>query len=492
MRAAAYNRRTVNLNAFAGINAETAENLLPLNYSPLSYNFTFKKGALQSEMGIGEATVTSLTSSNSRHALAQLPDGKSPKTLHVYRKYDFTNQIRADKLIVRTSDNNYYETKLFQTDTFHAVTNLTAVGKDCSVCYRYNGSDLFILCSENGSLYTYDGTTTTEIAAAPKMTSMCVHAERVFATVSGEQNKVWFSDDFNPANWVVSGTGAGYISFDDEGGKVIKVVQFLNYVYVFRDFGIERITAYGDQTDFSVTKLYMSSARIYPDTIVSMGDAMVFIADDGLHICDGYNVRAAAESLNGFLPIDKQKVVAAGLNGKYYFAADLNFGADNINTVLDESDVTHINDSLVEFDLSNGSFSILRGADILGLTAVKVHTEASLYMTFHGANGGKIGRFTPNGKYFTDALPKYWTTGYTDLGYPSRRKTVREISLISSCDITLGVELDGECLEYEVKGGSLPARVIVNRCGSRLRVYIKTTVANITAITPPSVLVDIV
>lgn len=492
MRAASYSRRTVNLNKFAGINTEYVENLLPLNASPLSYNFTFEKGALQSNMGIDTAKMTSLTSSNSRHLLPSLPDGKSPKTIHVYRKYDFTNQIRADKLIVRTTDNNYYEIKLFEADTFHAVTNLTAVGKDCSVCYRYNGSDLFILCSEGGSLYTYDGTITTPINNAPKMTSMCVHAERVFATVSGEQNKVWFSDDFNPANWVVSGTGAGHISFDDEGGKVIKVVQFLNYVYVFRDFGIERVTAYGAQTDFSVSKIFMSSARIFPDTIVAMGDVITFMADDGLHVCDGYNVKAVAESLNGFLPIDKQNVVAAGLNGKYYFAADLNFGADNINPVLDEADVTHINDSLVEYDLSKGSFSILRGADISGLTAVKVHTEASVLMTFRGGNNTKIGRFVTGGKYFSAVLPKYWTTGYTDLGYPSRKKTVREISLVTSCDVTLGVEMDGQASEYPVTGGKLPSKIIINRSGARMRVYVKTSAANITAITPPSVVVDIV
>lgn len=132
------------------------------------------------------------------------------------------------------------------------------------------------------------------------MTSMCVHAERIFATVSGEQNKVWFSADFNPENWKVSGDGAGYIDFDDEGGKVIKVVKFLNYVYIFRDFGVERLTAFGAQTDFSVSKIYTASARIYPDTIVPLGDSIVFLTEEGLKCLDGYNVQNIFADLSDF------------------------------------------------------------------------------------------------------------------------------------------------------------------------------------------------
>lgn len=491
MRASAYSRKTVNLKVFSGINTETSDNLLPLSASPISYNFTFERGALQSGIGIITAKTTTLTSSAARHSLPALPEGKEAKTLHVYRKYDFTNNVRADKLIVRTTDDYFFETKLFETDTYHVVSNLTAVGKDCSVCYRYNGTDLFILCSENGSLYTYDGTTVSAILAAPKMTSMCVHAERIFATVSGEQNRVWFSDDFNPQNWTVSGTAAGYIDFDDDGGKVIKAVQFLNYVYVFRDFGIERITAYGDQTDFSVAKIYMASARIYPDTIVSLGDVIVFLADDGLHVFDGYNVSNPIPSVNKFLPQEKKYVVAAGLNGKYYLAADLDFGADNINLILDENDVTHINDGLIAYDVTDKSLSVLRGADIAGLTTVKVHTEASVLATFRGTNAAKIGRIVKGGAYFDAVLPKFWTSGYTDLGYPGRKKTVREISLVTSCDITVGVELDGNVSEYAVSGKAAPSRVIVNKCGSRLRVYVKTSVQNLSAITAPTVVVDV-
>ena len=490
MRRNSYSRKRISAGKFMGISTALNENLLNTNYSPVSYNFTFDKGALRSEMGIEEASTSTLTSGTLRHPLPALPDDKKPSSLHLFRKYDSVNGKRADKLLVRTTDNDFYETAIFETDTFHQVVNLAAYGKDCSACYRYEGKDLFLLSSERGFFYTYDGESVTKIDEAPNMTSMCVHAERIFATVSGEQNKVWFSKEFNPVNWKVSGTDAGFIEFDDDGGKVIKVVRFLNYVFVFRDFGIERLSAYGAQTDFSVSKIYASSSRIYPDTIVSTGDRIIFLTDEGLKYLDGYNVGNMCENLTDFLPADKRNCVGAGLNDKYYLAAYLNFGNYNSDRFLDESLVCK-NNAIAACDVRGGGFSIMRGADVSSMLSLKVHTEASLLMTFTGENSGKIGRLVKSGKYFDSVLPKFWTTGYSDLGYPDREKSLREISLVSTCDVTVGVVLDGKTYEYAVSGNSLPQKIVVNRPFRRLRLFVRSEAFSITAITAPSVVVDI-
>ena len=67
-------------------------------------------------------------------------------SLHLFRKFDAATNKRDDRLIVRTTDNEYYETSVFTVgDTFRKIVNLAAAGKDCSACYRYNGKDLFYL-----------------------------------------------------------------------------------------------------------------------------------------------------------------------------------------------------------------------------------------------------------------------------------------------------------------------------------------------------------
>ncbi|UKI51778.1 MAG: hypothetical protein L6V79_06330 [Clostridium sp.] len=319
MRGKTFTRIRIKSDEFRGVSTTKDEAISSPTSSPMSYNFTYEKGVLQGKYGISAATFPSDVTPAFRHAVASLPEGVVPMSLHLFRKFDAATNKRDDRLIVRTTDNEYYETSVFTVgDTFRKIVNLAAAGKDCSACYRYNGKDLFLASSERGFFYTYDGTTLKKIENAPKMTSMCVHAERIFATVSGEQNKVWFSADFNPENWKVSGNGAGYIDFDDEGGKVIKVVKFLNYVYVFRDFGVERLTAFGAQTDFSVSKIYTASARIYPDTIVPLGDRIVFLTEEGLKCLDGYNVQNIFADLSDFLSKDKRNAVATGMDGKYF------------------------------------------------------------------------------------------------------------------------------------------------------------------------------
>lgn len=489
MRANSYVRKTVRVKSFDGINNEVVDNLLPLQYSPICYNFTFKGGQLTSELGIEAAKTTIITTPDLRHTLPSLPDGKKCISTHLYKKYNFNTSSRDDKIIVRADDNTYYQTDVFQSVPFTIIQNLAASGEDCSVNYRYNGNDVIIISSENGYLNIYDGTTLKIVTNAPRITSMCVHSERIFATVGGEKNSVWFSDDFNPANWTIGSASAGYINFDDEGGAVLKVVSFLDAVYVFREYGIERLTAFGVQKEFSVSKLYVSSGRIYPKTIAICGDRIIFLAEDGLYVFNGYGIAEIATSLKKYLTKSKSDASACFMDGKYLLAIRLYFGVEG-GTILCENE-SYINNSLVMYDVSEKRFSILRGADISSLTGIKVFHEASVLATFNFTYATKLGRLVKNGKLFDVTLPKYWTTAKTDLGYSNRIKVVREISIFTKYDCTVGIELDGEALEFAVIGGTLPTKLVVNKKGITLRLYIKSQ-KNVNAISAPSMIVDLI
>lgn len=102
--------------------------------------------------------------------------------------------------------------------------------------------------------------------------------------------------------------------------------------------------------------------------------------------------------------------------------------------------------------------TLLRGMDIRFIKSVNVHTLSAVYMTFSGVNKHLIGMFSDTGKYFSDKLPRYWTTGYTDLGYPEKQKSVRNVMLTAHGTVTLGLELDGNKIEYLLKGADLPQK----------------------------------
>lgn len=160
MRGKTFTRIRIKSDEFRGVSTTKDEAISSPTSSPMSYNFTYEKGVLAGKYGISAATFSSDVTPAFRHAVASLPEGVVPMSLHLFRKFDAATNKRDDRLIVRTTDNEYYETSVFTVgDTFRKIVNLAAAGKDCSACYRYNGKDLFLASSERGFFYTYDGTT---------------------------------------------------------------------------------------------------------------------------------------------------------------------------------------------------------------------------------------------------------------------------------------------------------------------------------------------
>lgn len=152
--------------------------------------------------------------------------------------------------MARLSDGTFYYTDVHGEDTWHKIESLVMAGDVDAVNYNYKSNDVLLLSSAFDGLYLIKDNMALVCDKAPKFTSVAVHNERVFGTVSGVNNQVWFSDDFDPANWNVSLTEAGYINFADDLGQAIKAVSFQGYLFVFREYGIMRLTAYGDQSDF--------------------------------------------------------------------------------------------------------------------------------------------------------------------------------------------------------------------------------------------------
>lgn len=186
-----------------------------------------------------------------RHAYPTFAsDKRIVKTFH-YRKILGKTKYSDDRLVAILADGSVWYTTMFsEASKWTQLVDFYLTGDVEGVSYNYKSNDVLLMSSSDDGLFIVNDSTVTYCTNAPKFTSIAVHNERVFGTVNGVSNQVWFSDDFDPANWKVSPTEAGYISFADDLGKAIKVVSFLNYLYVFRDYGIFRLTAYGDQNDF--------------------------------------------------------------------------------------------------------------------------------------------------------------------------------------------------------------------------------------------------
>lgn len=319
----------------------------------------------------------------------------------------------------------------------HAVENgedrikvgVTFTSRPIAIGYRLYGDDVCLICSPTDGMAVYDGTSLKRVEPSPKITGMTLHYERLFVTSSDESDCVRFSDDLDPTNWSEGLDSGGFVQLADGYGRCNRVISFLNYVYIFRDYGISRMIAYADQTEFSVSNLYVSSGRIYAGTVAVCGDRVIFLASDGLYAFDGLDTVKLKPSL-GSLTDFKDGAVAAYADGKYFLAYDSAGGG---------------NDSLLVYDVATGAAELSSGfkidafADTVELAAI---------------SGGKVVRITPCGSALGVPTKKVWRVPLGSLSSPDSVKRVEKISLETATDLKLTVFVDENEREISVQGKS--------------------------------------
>lgn len=412
-----------------GINTYINEDLLPQQYASMAYNFCSESGALKNAKGIDRLML------NNGQAMASL--NSNILKLYFYKRYDPDSKKYDDKLLAYCENKKLYYADINGEDTiFKEIVGVEFAMPPSGINYRLNGDDVIILCSEKDYMTVWDGKNQPYIVeTAPHISTMCVHYERLFATVDGEKSALWFSDDLDPTNWDISLEEAGFIEISDDKGSLLKVLKFLDYIYIFRSYGITRLTAYSMQTEFSVVPLFVSSGKIYPDTVCVCGDRIIFLAEDGLYAFDGLSTQRILDSVYPlFESCDNSKAVSAYYNGCYYIACNLNYKT--------KSGDTYINNTLLEYNISFGAVNLIKGADISCLTVISTENFSTLAISLRGTKGGQAAMLCSENRLFEKPLLKCWTTPRTDLSYPDKVKLIKEIYVNTQTDIRIAVTTD--------------------------------------------------
>lgn len=395
----------------AGLDLTLDESILSAAQAKECYNFDFSDGTLKDGYGLSE--ISGLSGVNVR-ALWRFRRyvGEWEEFLICYLKNGTLYYKKGEGALTRLGD-------------------LTLTAPPSFIDYRLNGEDVVFICSPTNGMYVWNGTDEPyKVDNAPAITSMALHGERLFVTVDGEKNTVWFSDDLDPTNWDASLTGGGFIQLIDERGSLNRVISFLGYVYVFRSYGITRISALGAQTDFSVSNLFVSGGEIYPDTVALCGDVVLFLASDGLYAFDGVSTRKILKKLTPLFE-KKENSAAAYANGKYY----LSFGFDRgTSSVGCEKKNGYVNNAMLVYDLSTGAYYLSRGVDIIGFFG---SPEGVIAVT----SDGRAARVEKSGSAFGEVLEKKWSLPKTTLS-DERRKIVREIYIATATPLTVIMRSD--------------------------------------------------
>ncbi|MBR2970191.1 MAG: hypothetical protein IKC48_00095 [Clostridia bacterium] len=404
-------------NFLAGVNATYDPSILGLGVAENCYNFDFTSGALKGCTGFEKM-------------------GINAENIWVFTK--------GEREILMYYNNNKvcYVDNLGKIGTLQGIT---LTGKPKAIAYRLNGEDVVLICSPTDRMVIWNGVDAPYyVDESPLITSMTVHYERLFVTTGDEKNTLWFSDDLDPSNWDTSDGAGGFIELADERGALIKVLSFLNYVYIFRERGISRLTAYAEQSEFSISHLFVTGGRIYPESIALCGDKVIFASSDGIFTFDGVSTRRILSNLDGLI-IPDENSVAVYRGGKYYLATRANFGEDGGFAS------SYTNNALLIY--GEDGYTLMRGYDITDMYTYGDTLYAVIDQKVYEHRG------------ICD-LPKRWTVPQTDLG-SGRSKRIKVLYLDTATDVTLTLNVDGTKKTCFVKGSSTTSRVNINLCGRK-------------------------
>ena len=433
-------RRTAIANFGSGKNMAIDKAVLPVGTAESIFNFDFSTGALTEGYGLVEAAEIN----------------RAVFEIWTYRKFNFDTDSLEEILMFRAAPSG---------DIFYVRNGITRQLAGVrfnstvrAVNYRLYGDDVILLTSATDSMVVWDGTNAAySVPNAPKITSLTIHFERMFATVGGESNAVWFSRDLDPTNWDLGLDRGGFIQVLDERGKLNKVISFQNFVYILRDFGISRLSAFADQTDFSVSNLFVSSGRIFADTAKLCGDRIIFLASDGLYQFDGISTTRIMGRLDGVMH-PSEKSTAAFFNGKYYLSLSVTKDKKSGNTSSNFSN----NNAVLVYDVQTGMFSLLTDVCISGFNVCGDRL-------FGVADGGKACLIEKCGSVFGVPTDKTWLSGEMDFGTEGI-KNIKEIHLQTDYPLQLTVGTERAVKEFAVAPTPGGTKININMRGKIIRI----------------------
>ncbi len=435
------------------------ESLLEGSECVLQYNFSCLDGSLKNIYGFEVLNVDNVDAD---------PSSSEIKGLWGANFCINTNNSVIDYLFFMNEENDIYYLSFnlgvdfpVQIANFNEIPTVTKI--------QENSLDAFVFASPSDNLVLLNQTSATTYPNVPKIMDAIYQYDQLFAITAQNRNSLVFSSEVEVTSWTNSNIEK--INFSDNRGRLLKLVNFEDSLFVFREFGITKVSPYSINTDFSISHLFESQSFIFPNTISVCGNKVLFFSEEGLFSFDGNNVDKI--DLDFVKKIDlslSSSMSAKAFNGKYFLACRVNF--DDEDEIGCESGA-YVNNAMLIFDIDKKQIEIVRGVDILMFATVNSASHSKLCMCFRGSNKNKIGQLSLTGKNFDVNLTQCWKSAFSDFGFDGlKRIDTLQIFVKESCQIV--VSCDDMEKTFEISASNSLQKIPINITGERFSLQIKS------------------
>ena len=210
----------------------------------------------------------------------------------------------------------------FYNDTDKTLIRKMLMSKpELDTVYDAQGNAYMAYVTSATGLRLYSEASGLKTTAVTKALGFCVFKDRVFAAVS--PFTVAYSAPLAPTDFseTVDDSGKIYLP-NDSCGKLLTIRATEEDLYVFYERGVTHLKPSGAARGFEVTRLAYNGGPIVKKSIFACRGKMVFLAQDGLYVCEGKKTRRICEKMKVQLAEDSDKCRASGCAGKYLLNYD--------------------------------------------------------------------------------------------------------------------------------------------------------------------------
>ena len=429
-----------NLAEFNGMSEEIYSTSLPVKLAILQENLAEKNGALVGAMSVKELDIEGIESiSNEPYKLFASHYKKGEKDI----KPTLILGTATRTLIVKP------------TELGIAVTTSDRLFPSSSYMdFELESIPYSMFPDNSNNLVSYDGTSFVSHTIGHSFKKICNHNMRAFACKEGS-NTLYFSEDFNPYNWNISIDEGGHINLPGENGDITDIISINQSLIVMQESGISKVTAYTDQSEFTVNNINIEN-DIIANSAVSAIDRIVYCSSMGIGVFDGYESRIFCSEIASKI-MDKT-VSSAYLDGKCYFN-------------LCDNKVNNSAAQILVIDVATMKYHFITHKSGERLICLRNGIDKAI-VTYYGSDeimstGKNIIHILTDEVLSNDMI---WRSGEIDFGQSGVYKIIKNIIFGGTSSIYFRIKCDGESYSYNVKG---ERRMLINMRGKEFQFEMK-------------------